>query len=81
MLNVLNKKEVMDSHMKKGIQYSHYCGTELVDLSAYIRLAEKLMKDKELERESIAMLKHASERLDALTRRIARLDKINEMDY
>ena len=29
--------------MKKGIQYSHYCGTELQDLCSSIRLANKLI--------------------------------------
>lgn len=65
--------------MKKGIQYSHYCGTELLELVSSIRLSMNLA-DENLE-ESKKMGKYALEMVNKLRDKIAELDKLNEMGY
>jgi hypothetical protein len=65
--------------MKKGIQYSHYCGTELLELVSSIRLSMNLA-DENLE-ESKKMGKYALEMVNKLRDKIAELDKLNEMEY
>lgn len=65
--------------MKKGIQYSHYCGTELLELVSSIRLSMNLAEEN-LE-ESKKMGKYALEMVNKLRDKIAELDKLNEMEY
>lgn len=62
--------------MKKGEQYSHYCGTELNDIMSSISLCMKLEGE---EREEWG--NHAKQRLKDLRNKIAELDKINEFKY
>lgn len=65
--------------MKKGIQYSHYCGAELLELVSSIRLSMELV-DENIE-ESIEWGEYALEMVSRLRDKIAELDKLNEMDY
>jgi hypothetical protein len=65
--------------MKKGIQYSHYCGTELMELISSINLCIELVEtDKE---ESVKWGKYAIKMTENLRNKIAELDKINGMIY
>jgi hypothetical protein len=65
--------------MKKGIQYSHYCGTELMELISSINLCMELVEtDKE---ESVKWGKYAIKMTENLRNKIAELDKINGMIY
>jgi hypothetical protein len=65
--------------MKKGIQYSHYCGTELMELVSTIRLSMELVDENRLE--SIEWGERALSMVSQLRDKIAELDKLNEMDY
>ena len=65
--------------MKKGIQYSHYCGTELQDLCSSIRLSVKLI-DTDIEN-SKEWANHALKVVKDLAKKISQLDEINNMDY
>lgn len=65
--------------MKKGIQYSHYCGTELAELTSSIRLSINLA-DENIE-ESKEWAKYALKMVSQLRDKIAELDELNNMNY
>ena len=65
--------------MKKGIQYSHYCGTELLELTQSINLSMELTDENRAE--SIEWGKRALEMTAKLRDKIAELDKLNNMEY
>ena len=65
--------------MKKGIQYSHYCGTELLELVSSIRLSMDLSTEN--IDESKKWGEYALNKVASLRDKIAALDKLNEMDY
>jgi DNA-directed RNA polymerase subunit H (RpoH/RPB5) len=67
--------------MKKGIQYSHYCGTELQELQSSLRLAEKMLKNAKIEEESLTWIKHSKIVVKDLRDKISFLDKLNDMKY
>jgi hypothetical protein len=66
--------------MKKGIQYSHYCGTELQELCSYHWLAQNSI-DKGQYTEASDFIKTAQNMTEKLRNKIAELDKLNEMNY
>jgi hypothetical protein len=62
---------------KKGIQYSHYCGTELQEMLDSIKLSIDLIdEDKNL---SVEWAKRAIEMVNQLRIKISDLDVLNEM--
>tara|TARA_R110000751_G_C13427834_1_gene441167 strand:+ start:275 stop:472 length:198 start_codon:yes stop_codon:yes gene_type:complete len=65
--------------MTKGIQYSHYCGTELLELVSSIRLSMDLVDEN--RKESKEWGEYALQMVSKLGDKIAELDKINGMDY
>lgn len=65
--------------MEKGIQYSHYCGTELQELLSSIKLSMNLVDEN--RDESKEWGEHALKMVSKLRDKIAELDKINGMDY
>ena len=65
--------------MKKGIQYSHYCGTELAELVAGIRLCMELQEEN--KEESKEWGQYSLDMVLKLRDKIAELDKLNGMDY
>lgn len=65
--------------MKKGIQYSHYCGTELLELNSSIRLAINI--DTDMSSEAKEWLEYAIQMVEKLGKKISDLDNLNEMDY
>ena len=65
--------------MKKGIQYSHYCGTELLELVSSIRLSIDLVDEN--KEESKEWGEYALKMVSQLRDKIAELDKLNGMDY
>ena len=65
--------------MKKGIQYSHYCGTELLELASSIRLSMDLIDEN--REESKEWGEYALKMVSQLRDKIAELDKLNGMDY
>ena len=65
--------------MKKGIQYSHYCGTELIELVSSIKLSMNLVDENRKESEEWG--KYALRMVSKLRDKIAELDKLNGMDY
>lgn len=65
--------------MKKGIQYSHYCGTELLELVSSIRLSMDLVDEN--KEESKEWGEYALKMVAKLRDKIAELDKLNGMDY
>ena len=65
--------------MKKGIQYSHYCGTELLELVSSIRLSMDLVTEN-IE-ESKKWGEYAIKMVSQLRDKIAELDKLNDMKY
>jgi hypothetical protein len=65
--------------MKKGIQYSHYCGTELMELISSINLCMELVDENRKESEDWG--KYALQMVSKLRDKIAELDKLNDMDY
>lgn len=67
------------NNMKKGIQYSHYCGTELMELISSINLCMELMDED--RNESINWGNYAKEITEKLRNKIAELDIINQMEY
>lgn len=66
--------------MKKGIQYSHYCGTELLELVCSIRLSMELADEGNMQ-ESKEWAERALKMTSDLRDKIAELDILNEMDY
>lgn len=65
--------------MKKGIQYSHYCGTELTEIISAVDLCMDYMdSDKD---EAIKWGNYAKKMTEKLRDKIAELDKLNNMDY
>ena len=64
--------------MKKGIQYSHYCGTELLELVSSIRLSLELVDEN--RDESKQWGEYALKMVSQLRDKIAQLDEINEMN-
>lgn len=65
--------------MKKGIEYSHYCGTELLELVSSIRLSiDFLEEDKKSSKE---WSEYALTMVSKLRDKIAELDKLNNMKY
>ena len=62
--------------MKKGVQYSHYCGTELLEIINAIHLSDH--EDKE---EAEKWRKYAKEMVSKLRQKISDLDVLNEMSY
>jgi hypothetical protein len=66
--------------MKKGIQYSHYCGTELQELCSYHWLAQNSI-NKEQYKEAQEFIKIAQDMTEKLRNKIVELDKLNEMNY
>lgn len=65
--------------MKKGIQYSHYCGTELMEIISAVDLSMALVDEN--REESIKWGKYAKDMTQRLRDKIAKLDVINGMDY
>jgi hypothetical protein len=65
--------------MKKGIQYSHYCGTELLELVSSIKLSMDLVDES--REESREWGEYALKMVSKLRDKIAELDKLNGMDY
>jgi len=65
--------------MEKGIQYSHYCGTELLELVSSIRLSLDLVDEN--REESKEWGEYALKMVTQLRDKIAELDKLNGMDY
>lgn len=65
--------------MKKGIQYSHYCGTELLELVSAIDLCMDLVDEN--REESKEWGEYALKMVSQLRDKIAKLDILNEMDY
>jgi hypothetical protein len=65
--------------MKRGIQYSHYCGTELLEIVNSIRLSMELIDEN--RKESIEWAEYALKMVSNLRDKIEKLDIINEMDY
>lgn len=65
--------------MKKGIQYSHYCGTELAELISSISLSLDLVDEN--REESKEWGEYALKMVSQLRDKIAKLDILNEMDY
>lgn len=65
--------------MKKGVQYSHYCGTELLELVSSIRLSMALVDEN--REESKEWGEYALKMVSQLRDKIAELDKLNGMDY
>lgn len=66
--------------MKKGIQYSHYCGTELLELTSFLWLAKDDVSKNNLD-SAIEQINIAMDEVLKLRNKIAELDKLNEMDY
>lgn len=67
------KKERKFPHMKKNIQYSHYCGTELLEIVC--ALDNAIFEDAE------NWINYAKKMTEQLRDKIAELDVINEMKY
>ena len=65
--------------MKKGIQYSHYCGTELMEIINGIHLCMDLIESDKAE--GVKWGNYAKEMTERLRDKIAELDQINEMQY
>jgi hypothetical protein len=65
--------------MKKGIQYSHYCGTELQELLDSIWLSLELVDEN--REESKEWGNRALKMVAQLRDKIAELDKLNGMEY
>lgn len=65
--------------MKKGVQYSHYCGTELLELVSSIRLSMALVDEN--REKSKEWGEYALKMVSQLRNKIAELDKLNGMDY
>ena len=68
----------MKNGMKKGVQYSHYCGTELQELVCSIRLSMDLVDEN--RQESIEWAERALEMVNQLRIKISDLDILNEMN-
>ena len=62
--------------MKKGIQYSHYCGTELLELVSSIRLSLELVDEN--RDESKQWGEYALKIVSQLADKIAELDKLSK---
>lgn len=73
-------KEYYLHGMKKGIQYSHYCGTELTELCCGIWLTKDDLKNNDIK-SAMANLDDLQLLVTCLTERIAELDKINKMKF
>lgn len=67
------------NYMKKGIEYSHYCGTELLELVSSIRLSMDLVDENRKESEEWG--EYALKMVSKLRDKIAKLDQLNGMDY
>jgi len=70
--------------MKKGIQYSHYIGGDLMEIQSGIELAFDKNKADYLQGEQATAEyweKYVKERISQLRDKIAELDKLNEMNY
>lgn len=71
----------MEGRYKKGVQYSHYCGTELCNLIDLVWLANEMNKDGETENVSIK-LSEIKKDIESLRKKISDLDKVNNiMNY
>jgi len=66
--------------MKKGIQYSHYCGTELQNLIDLAWLIKDDINNKDII-SALLFLKELKENIENLRVKISKLDVINKMDY
>ncbi len=66
--------------MKKGVQYSHYCGTELQEISSAIYLSISFAKEGNIE-DAETWSKYAQEMTTSLRNKIAELDILNGMTY
>ena len=65
--------------MKKGIQYSHYCGTELAELVSGIWMCMELQEEDKEESQNWGQ--YSLDMVLKLRDKIAELDKLNGMDY
>jgi len=65
--------------MKKGIQYSHYCGTELLELVSSVHLCMDLVDEN--REESKEWGQYALKMIQQLRDKIAELDQLNGMEY
>jgi len=77
------KKEIVNG-LKKGVQYSHYVGGDLMEISNSLFLAldptlSTYMEGEEAKNEYWA--KRATDLVSQLRDKIAELDKLNQMDY
>lgn len=66
--------------MKKGIQYSHYCGTETVNSLSLICLIKEDIKKGETDSAN-KYLDELKKDIEKLYKKIQELDVINEMQY
>ena len=66
--------------MKQGIQYSHYCGTQLLELINSINLSIEYIKEDN-KNEAIKWCIYAQHMTEQLTNKISELDKLNNMNY
>jgi hypothetical protein len=66
------------SHLKKGIQYSHYCGRELMELCCSIDNAKYNIENS---KDAIEDFKYAQSLVQELRDKIAALDHLNKMNY
>ena len=65
--------------MKKGVQYSHYCGLELLEIINSIHLSMDLVDEN--REKSIEWAKYALKMTSQLRDKIAELDILNKMEY
>lgn len=63
--------------MKKNVQYSHYCGTELLELVNSIRLCMELVDEN--REESKEWGEYALKMVSRLRDKIDELDVLNDM--
>lgn len=66
--------------MKKGIQYSHYCGTEILEGLSLIWLIKDDIKNNDIESAN-KYLDDLKKDIENLYKKIGELDMINEMKY
>lgn len=75
--------------MKKGIQYSHYCGTELQEIVCGVHEIQEIVKEinakieffEDSKQEVINWGNYVKDMAQKLRDKIAELDKLNKMDY
>jgi hypothetical protein len=66
--------------MQKGIQYSHYCGTELLEIINGIHLCIEYINEDN-KKDAVNWGNYTKQIAEQLRDKIAQLDKINGMEY